>query len=73
VPAANAEALASDLADILLAPGWYANWDSDTEVTVVFPGQIFRYPRGERAGREAAQEHGRRCGAPERNSTGRTE
>jgi hypothetical protein len=64
-PAVHADALADDLADSLLAPGWYANWNSDTEATVVFPGKIFRYPRGDLAGRQAAQEHGRRCGVPE--------
>lgn len=39
--------LASERADRLPSPGWYANWNSDTEATVVFPGQVFRYPRGQ--------------------------
>jgi hypothetical protein len=64
-PAANADALASDLADSLLSPGWYVNWNSDAEATIVFPGRVFRYPRGDAAGRQEAQEHGRRCGVPE--------
>lgn len=64
-PAESAAALAGDLADCLLSPGWYANWNSDAEATVVFPGRIFRYPHGDAAGRQAAQEHGRRCGVPE--------
>jgi hypothetical protein len=64
-PAQNADALASDLADSLLNPGWYVNWNSDTEATIVFPGKVFRYPRGDAAARQKAQEHGRRCGVPE--------
>jgi hypothetical protein len=64
-PQDNAAALAGDLAASLLSPGWYANWNSEAEATVVFPGQVFRYRHGDAAGRQAAQEHGRRCGVPE--------
>jgi hypothetical protein len=64
-PAANADALATDFTESLLSPGWYVNWNSDTEATVVFPGKVFRYPHGDAAGRQEAQEHGRRCGVPE--------
>jgi hypothetical protein len=64
-PASVSGALAGELADSLLSPGWYANWNSDAEATVVFPGRIFRYPRGDQAGREEAQEHGRSVGVPE--------
>jgi hypothetical protein len=53
------------LADSLLSPGWYANWNSDAEATVVFPGKIFRYPHGDQAGRAEAQAHGRSVGVPE--------
>jgi hypothetical protein len=53
------------LADTLLSPGWYANWNSDIEATVVFPGKIFRYPHGDQAGRGQAQAHGRSVGVPE--------
>jgi hypothetical protein len=65
-PASSSDALASELADSLLSPGWYANWNSDTEATVVFPSKIFRYPRGDQAGREEALAHGRSVGVPER-------
>src|SRR5580658_3066340 len=61
----GAPALADQLAASLLAPGWYVNWSSDVEATVVFPRKIFRYRRGDLAARAAAQEHGRRCGVPE--------
>ncbi|HTS99581.1 MAG TPA: hypothetical protein VMI33_23470 [Streptosporangiaceae bacterium] len=64
-PGASAAALADELSENLLSPGWYVNWSSDTETTIVFPGKIFRYRRGDREGRAAAQEHGRSCGVPE--------
>jgi hypothetical protein len=64
-PASSSDALASQLAASLLSPGWYANWNSDTEATVVFPGKIFHYPRGDQAGRQQAQAHGRSVGVPE--------
>jgi hypothetical protein len=64
-PASSGDALASELAGSLLSPGWYANWNSDTEATVVFPGKVFRYPRGDQPGREEAKAHGRSVGVPE--------
>ncbi len=64
-PASSSDALASELADSLLSPGWYANWNSDTEATVVFRGKIFRYPRGDQAGRQEALAYGRSAGVPE--------
>jgi hypothetical protein len=64
-PASSSDPLASELADSLLSPGWYANWNSDAEATVVFPGKVFRYPRGDQAGRELAQAYGRSVGVPE--------
>ncbi len=64
-PEASASGLAGDLSACLLERGWYANWNSDAEATVVFPGKVFRYRRGDLAGRQEAQEHGRRCGVPE--------
>lgn len=57
--------LAEALAAALAAPGWYANWNSDSHATVVFPGLVFRYVHGDAAGREAAQTHGRLAGVPE--------
>jgi hypothetical protein len=64
-PEESAAALAEDLAASLLLPGWYVNWSSEAEATVVFPNKVFRYPRGDLAARQAAQEHGRQCGVPE--------
>ena len=38
-------------------------FQSPTESFIIFPGKIFRYPRGgDAAGRAAAQAHGRRLG-----------
>lgn len=31
----------------------------------LFPGKVFRYPRGDQAGRAEAQAHGRSVGVPE--------
>jgi hypothetical protein len=39
-PVDSSDALAADLSDVLLLPSWYANWNSDTEATIVFPGRI---------------------------------
>lgn len=64
-PADSSDALASDLAEVLLRPGWYANWTSDSDATIVFPGKTFRYRLGDVAGRKEAQEFGRQCGVPE--------
>lgn len=46
-------------------PGWYADFRSLAETFVVFPGRIFRYPRGDNAGRAEAQAHGRKIAIPE--------
>jgi len=57
--------LASSFADALDDPGWYADFRTDAETFVVYPGRIFRYPRGDSAGRTAAQRYGRALGIPE--------
>jgi len=61
----DADDLARKLADALDVPGWYADFRSATETVVVYHGKIFRYPRGDAAGRARAQEHGRAQGVPE--------
>jgi hypothetical protein len=65
--AAEAEAgeLAQALADALDQSGWYVNFESPAESFVVFPGRIFRYPRGDEAGRAEAQAYGRQLAIPE--------
>ncbi|WP_432945416.1 hypothetical protein ACQPXM_05500 [Kribbella sp. CA-253562] len=59
------KALAEALRDALDKPGWYADWHNADEVVVVFPGRIFRYPRGDQAARAEAQAHGRTLAIPE--------
>ena len=62
----GAGALADALAGALGSRGgWYANFQSDTEAYVVFADKVFRYPRGDAAGRASAQAYGRRAGVPE--------
>ena len=60
-----AERLAGDLAQVLDEPGWYVDFVTDSEKFVVFAGRVFRYPRGDAAGRARAQEHARSKGVPE--------
>ena len=57
--------LAQAFADVLGQPGWYLNFESPAENFVVFPGRIFRYPRGDAAGRAEARDYGRRLAIPE--------
>jgi len=61
----RAEDLARAFAGALDEPGWYLDFRSPAETFVVFPGRTFRYPRGDAAGRAAAQAHGRRLAIPE--------
>ncbi len=62
---ADAAGLAEAFANALDQPGWYVNFESAAENFVVFPGRIFRYPRGDEAGRAEAQAHGRQLAIPE--------
>ena len=63
------EAIAAELAqvfaDVLAGPGWYVNFQSPAESFIVFPGRIFRYPRGDASGRADAQAYGRRLAIPD--------
>lgn len=57
--------LAQAFAGALDQSGWYVDFRSPTETFVVFPGRIFRYPRGDDTGRADAQAHGRQLGIPD--------
>jgi hypothetical protein len=63
------EAAAGELAEafsgVLGKPGWYVNFQSPATSFVVFPGRIFRYPRGDEVGRADAEAYGRQLGIPE--------
>lgn len=60
----KAEELAKSLSNALDPIGWYANFSSQTETFIVYPGRTFRYPRGDPQGRAAAQAYGRTLGIP---------
>ena len=62
---AEASPLAQALADALAEPGWYVDFRSPAETFVVFPGRIFRYPRGDDAGRAEARAYGRHLAIPD--------
>lgn len=58
------------LADALAAAlepenGWYADFTVGDERVVVFAGRVFRYRRGDEAGRAEAIAYGRSVGTPE--------
>jgi len=60
-----ASELAEAFAGVLDEPAWYVNFQSPAEGFVVFPGRIFRYPRGDEPGRADAQAYGRQLAIPE--------
>ncbi len=62
----DAPQIAEAFRGVLSQPGWYVDFRSPAETFVVFPGQVFRYPRGDTGGRASAQAHGRSVGVPER-------
>ena len=45
--------------------GWYADFHSDSDVTVVFAGRVFRYRRGDAPARAEVAEYARSVGVPE--------
>lgn len=61
----HAVALAEALKGVLDKPGRYADFHNEREIFVVFPGRVFRYPRGDMASRSEAQAYGRELGIPE--------
>jgi len=62
---AGAGELAEAFAAVLDEPGWYVNFQSPAESFVVFPGRIFRYPRGDESARADAEAYGRQLAIPE--------
>jgi hypothetical protein len=45
--------------------GWYADFHTPETKYVIFGGRVFRYPRGDHAGKLEAQEYARSVGVPE--------
>jgi hypothetical protein len=62
---ATADDLARAFAGALDEPGWYVNFQSPAEAFVAYPGRVFRYPRGDQAGRAEAQAYGRQLAIPD--------
>ncbi len=61
----SADDLATSLADAIdPVGGWYCDFRTHDDTFVVFSGQVFRYPRGDPAGRERAAAHAARVGVP---------
>jgi len=61
----RAEELAGKLADILLPDGgWYADFGVGDDHVVVFAGRVFRYRKGDAAGRAEATQYGLSAGCP---------
>ena len=64
--AGDAERLANVLSRALDEQlGWYCDFRSPTDTYVVFAGRVFRYRRGDAAGRAEAEAHARSVGVPE--------
>lgn len=63
--AADAAEIAQAFSKVLDQPGWYVDFRSEQETFVVFPGRVFRYRRGDIAGRAEAQAHARTLRIPQ--------
>ena len=61
----QADALAAALSQALKPQGWYINAASAEWLYVILPGRVFKYTRGDRAARAAAQQAARQLGIPE--------
>jgi hypothetical protein len=60
------DALAEGLSGALATnEGWYADFRAGDDHVVVYAGRVFRYRRGDAAGRAEAMEYGRKEGIPE--------
>ena len=60
----QAEAVIDALSHALKTPGWYIDLRQADQVIVVFPEQVFKYKRGDAAGKSAAQDYARASGIP---------
>jgi hypothetical protein len=61
----RADELAQILADVLIAEGgWYADFGVGDDHVVVFAGKVFRYRKGDEAGRAEATQYGLSVGCP---------
>ena len=65
IPDDRIEVFAEALADALEPEVWYCDFHSEDETFVVFADRVFRYPRGDKSGRESAEDYARSVGVPE--------
>jgi hypothetical protein len=63
-PEDQAESVANALAEALGSPGWYTNFDTPDDTNVIFPGRVFRYPRGDHEARAEAKAFAATLGIP---------
>jgi hypothetical protein len=60
-----ADSLARKLAGVLIADGgWFADFGAGDDHVVVFAGKVFRYRKGDVAGRAEAARYGLSAGCP---------
>lgn len=60
------ERVAAALSEVISEQGgWYTNFTIDDETVVIFADRIFRYRRGDRAGRAEAAAYGQSVGVPD--------
>ena len=60
----QAEAVIEELSHALKTPGWYIDARQADQVIVIFPERVFRYKRGDPAGKIAVQAYARASGIP---------
>ena len=61
----NPDALAELLSGALTSPSWYANFDTEEQAFVVFPGKVFQYPHGDQRRRDEVAAYARSVGVPD--------
>lgn len=59
------DATAQSLSEALENGKWYLDLSSEAEKVVIFPGKVFRYAKGNAAGREDAKAFARSIDIPE--------
>lgn len=61
----SARRLADQLANVLGGPGWYASFDVEGRVFVVFPGRVFQYDRQDQDTHAEVVKYALAAGVPE--------
>jgi hypothetical protein len=60
----QSDAIADKLSKALKAQGWYINASTETHVYVIFPGKIFKYPKGDIIAQGGAARYALSVGVP---------